>query len=70
MVHATLICETESQKGILVGKGGEMIRRIGTRARPQVEEVLGGQVYLELRVKVRPPVASRRSRARPAGGVS
>jgi len=53
LVHATLICETESQKRILVGKGGEMIRRIGTRARPQVEQVLGGQVYLELRVKVR-----------------
>jgi GTP-binding protein Era len=53
LVYATLICETESQKGILVGKGGAMIRQIGTRARPQVEEILGGQVYLELRVKVR-----------------
>jgi GTP-binding protein Era len=54
VVHASLICETESQKGILIGRRGEMIRRIGTQARPLVEEVLGGQVYLELRVKVRP----------------
>jgi GTPase len=46
--------ETESQKGILVGKGGSMIKTIGTRARPDVELVLGRQVYLELQVKVRP----------------
>jgi GTPase len=46
--------ETESQKGILVGKGGSMIKTIGTRARPDVELLLGRQVYLELQVKVRP----------------
>ena len=39
---------------ILVGKGGSMIREIGTRARPEIEALLGRQVYLELVVKVRP----------------
>ncbi len=46
--------ETESQKGILIGKGGTMIRDIGTRARPEVEHLLGHPVFLELQVKVRP----------------
>ena len=53
-LHALLYVETESQKGILVGKRGAMIREIGTRARPEVEELLGHPVFLELRVKVRP----------------
>jgi GTP-binding protein Era len=53
-VAAHVWVETESQKGIVVGKGGVMIRTIGTRARPEVERLLGRPVYLELRVKVRP----------------
>ncbi len=53
-VSARVWVETESQKGIVVGKGGGMIRTIGTRARPEVEALLGRPVYLELRVKVRP----------------
>ncbi len=53
-VSAHVWVETESQKGILVGKGGGMIRAIGTRARPEVESLLGRPVFLELRVKVRP----------------
>ncbi|HEX5467853.1 MAG TPA: GTPase Era [Gaiellaceae bacterium] len=53
-VHATLFVETESQKGILIGKGGSMIRAIGTGARPEIEHLLGGKVFLELQVKVRP----------------
>ena len=53
-VSARVWVETESQKGILVGKGGSMIRAIGTRARPEVESLLGRPVFLELRVKVRP----------------
>jgi GTP-binding protein Era len=53
-VTAQVWVETESQKGILVGKGGTMIRTIGTRARPEVESLLGRPVFLELRVKVRP----------------
>ena len=52
--RATLICETESQKGILVGRGGAMVKAIGSGARPLVEAITGGPTYLELRVKVRP----------------
>jgi GTP-binding protein Era len=53
-VRAFLLVETESQKQILVGKGGAMIKQIGTRARPEIEALLGRQVFLELTVKVRP----------------
>ena len=54
VVRAFVLVETESQKGILVGKKGSMIREIGTRARPEVQALLGRPVYLELVVKVRP----------------
>ena len=60
-VRAFVLVETESQKGILVGKKGAMIREIGTRARPEVEALVGHHVYLALVVKVRP--AWRRDRA-------
>jgi GTPase len=53
-VRANLLVETESQKGILVGKGGSMIKEIGSRARPEIELLLGRKVFLELVVKVRP----------------
>ena len=53
-VRALVYVETESQKGILVGKKGSMVREIGTRARPEVEALLGRPVFLELQVKVRP----------------
>jgi GTPase len=53
-VRALILVETESQKGILVGKRGATIREIGTRARPEVEGLLGRHVFLELVVKVRP----------------
>jgi GTPase len=53
-VRGILFVETESQKGIVIGKGGRMIREIGSRARPQIELLLGGPVFLELTVKVRP----------------
>jgi GTPase len=53
-VHARLFVETESQKGILVGKGGGMVKEIGSRARPEIERLLGRKVFLELVVKVRP----------------
>ncbi|MDQ3671355.1 MAG: GTPase Era [Actinomycetota bacterium] len=54
VVRAFVFVETESQKGILVGKRGAMIREIGTRARPEVEALVGHSVFLELVVKVRP----------------
>jgi GTP-binding protein Era len=53
-IRALIYVETESQKGILVGKKGTMVREIGTRARPEVEALLGQKVFLELQVKVRP----------------
>jgi GTP-binding protein Era len=54
VVRADVLVETESQKQIVVGKGGAMVREIGRRARPEIELVLGHPVYLELRVKVKP----------------
>jgi GTP-binding protein Era len=54
LVRAFLYVETGSQKGILVGKKGAMVREIGTRARPEVEALVGHPVYIELVVKVRP----------------
>jgi GTP-binding protein Era len=54
VVRALIYVETESQKGILVGKRGAMVREIGVRARPEVEALVGHPVFLELVVKVRP----------------
>jgi len=54
VVRVALYVETDSQKQILVGKGGAMVREIGTRARPEVEALLGHPVFLDLQVKVRP----------------
>jgi GTP-binding protein Era len=53
-VRARLFVETESQKGILVGRAGSMVKAIGSRARPELERLLGRKVFLELVVKVRP----------------
>ena len=52
-VRAQVWAETESQKAILIGRGGRMIREIGTAARRELERELGGQVYLDLEVRVR-----------------
>jgi GTPase len=54
VVQIAVYVETASQKQILVGKGGSMVREIGTRARPEVEALLGHPVFLDLAVKVRP----------------
>jgi GTPase len=54
VVRADVLVETDSQKQIVVGKGGAVIKEIGMRARPEIELLLGRQIYLELRVKVRP----------------
>jgi GTP-binding protein Era len=53
-VHVRVYTETESQKQILIGKGGTMVREIGRAARPFVEELLGRKVYLQLQVKASP----------------
>ena len=52
-VRALLWVETESQKGILVGRGGRMIKAIGTSARREIEKLLGEKVHLDLSVRVR-----------------
>jgi GTP-binding protein Era len=52
-VHATIFVERDSQKGIVVGKGGEMIKHIGVEARRDLERLLGNRVYLDLVVKVK-----------------
>jgi GTP-binding protein Era len=51
-VHATLFVERDSQKGIVIGKGGSMIKKISTEARQEIEEMSGEPVFLELSVKV------------------
>jgi GTP-binding protein Era len=51
-IEAVIFVERESQKGIVIGKGGRVIREIGTRARVDIEPLLGNKVFLELRVKV------------------
>ena len=52
-VHATIYVEREGQKGIIIGKGGEMIKHIGIDARRDLERIFGTQVFLELDVKVK-----------------
>jgi GTPase len=51
-VHAILYVERDSQKGIVIGKGGARLREVGTAARGQIEKLLGTKIYLDLRVKV------------------
>ncbi|HUI87099.1 MAG TPA: GTPase Era [Anaerolineales bacterium] len=51
-IAATLFVERESQKGIVIGEGGKMLKQIGTAARKQIEDMGGHPVYLELRVKI------------------
>jgi GTP-binding protein Era len=52
-IYASILVESESQKPIVIGKGGEMIKRIGTEARQDLERLLDGRVHLDLHVKVR-----------------
>src|SRR5207237_4160463 len=53
-IAAAIYCEREGQKRILVGKAGQMLKKIGTAARLQIEKLVGTRVFLELFVKVRP----------------
>ena len=53
-VLATIYVERDSQKGILIGKGGQMLKQIGSNAREQMQKLIAGKVYLELFVKVQP----------------
>ncbi|GAA4676727.1 GTPase Era [Pseudonocardia yuanmonensis] len=51
-VHATIFVERQSQKGIVIGRGGERLRHVGTAARKQIEALLGTKIYLDLHVTV------------------
>jgi GTP-binding protein Era len=53
-IQADIIVQRETQKGILLGEGGKMIRQLGTEARKEIEEFIGRKVFLELFVKVKP----------------
>ncbi|NJL88161.1 MAG: GTPase Era [Leptolyngbyaceae cyanobacterium SM1_1_3] len=61
-VLATVHVERSSQKGILIGKGGSMMKIIGSAARQQIQKLIAGKVYLELFVKVQPKWRQSRSR--------
>ena len=52
-MRAQVWAETESQKAILIGKGGQMVRDVGSAARRELERELGGKVFLDLQVRVR-----------------
>lgn len=54
LVQATIVVERNSQKGIIIGKGGKILKQIGVKARKDIELMLGDKVYLELWVKVQP----------------
>ncbi|MBC8332422.1 MAG: GTPase Era [Anaerolineae bacterium] len=53
-IRATLFVERDSQKGIVIGQNGKMLKRIGSHARTQIASMTGGNIYLQLRIKVRP----------------
>jgi GTP-binding protein Era len=52
-IRAIVICERDSQKAMLIGKGGEALKRLGSAARSEIESFVGREVYLELKVEVR-----------------
>ena len=52
-IEATIICERDSHKGIIIGKGGAMLKRIGSAARREIEDLMDTQVNLQIWVKVR-----------------
>lgn len=52
-IEATIVCERDSHKGIIIGKGGAMLKRIGSQARREIENLMGAKVNLQLWVKVR-----------------
>jgi GTP-binding protein Era len=66
-IRANLLVERQSQRGIVIGRGGAMIRKIGTRARAGIEALLGRHVHLELRVEVEPRWTRRPTRFRQLG---
>jgi GTP-binding protein Era len=66
-IRANLLVERRSQKQIAIGKGGQVIKRIGVRARREIEELVGNQVHLELWVKLEPRWAKQPKRLKTLG---
>lgn len=66
-IMATIFVERDSQKGILIGKGGAMLKKVGTEARKDIEKFFGKSVYLELFVKVEPNWRNRENKLRQFG---
>ena len=66
-IAATLYVERDSHKGIVIGKGGAMLKRIGSHAREEIERLLDGKVYLDVHVKVRPEWRKRETDVRRMG---
>ncbi|MBN2083998.1 MAG: GTPase Era [Anaerolineales bacterium] len=69
-IEATLFVERESHKAIVIGKGGTMLKRIGTDARRKIEEMSGRKLYLDLRVKVLPGWRNREDALRRLGYIT
>jgi GTPase len=66
-VSARIWVERESQKPIVIGKGGRRLKQIGTEARAELERFIGGRVYLDLWVKVKPSWRDHAARLRELG---
>lgn len=66
-IMAVIYVERDSQKGILIGKGGSMLKRVGTEARKDIEKFFGKSVYLELFVKVEPNWRNRENKLKQFG---
>ena len=66
-IRADLLVERRSQKQIVIGKGGQVIKKIGVRARKEIEELVGNKVHLELWVKVEPRWAKHPKRLKTLG---
>ena len=67
LIRSLIYTEKESQKGILVGKNGQMLKKIGTAARLDLEKLLGTKIFLDLRVKTRPDWRNKRNQLRNLG---
>ena len=66
-IMAVIYVERDSQKGILIGKGGAMLKKVGTQARIDIENFFGKKVFLELYVKVEPNWRNRENKLRSFG---
>ena len=66
-IHAAIIVDKPGHKAIIIGKGGEKLKQIGTEARQDMEKLLGGKVYLELWVKVKSGWADDKAMLRELG---